>query len=81
MAGFEVTPDVMTKQELLDRVQDLEEENQQLQDRLDAVADLVNGDDDDEEDEETEKKETDDDNDDDDEDEDEDEEEEDDDRG
>jgi hypothetical protein len=82
---------IMTKEELLDRVQDLEEENQQLQDRLDAVADLVNGDegddddddDDDEEDEEEEKKETDDDNDDDDdddEDEDEDEEEEEDDR-
>jgi len=64
---------IMTKQELLDRVQDLEEENQQLQDRLDAVADLVNGDDeededdddDEEEEEEDEKKETDDDNDDD----------------
>ena len=43
----------MTKQELLDRVQDLEEENQQLQDRLEAVADLVNGDDqEDEEDDE-----------------------------
>jgi hypothetical protein len=44
----------MTEQELLDRVQDLEEENQQLRDLLDAVADLVNGDDDDDEDQEEE---------------------------
>jgi hypothetical protein len=48
---------IMTKQELLDRVQDLEEENQQLQDRLDAVADLVSEDDDEEEEEEEEKEE------------------------
>ena len=45
---------MMTKQEILDRVQDLGEENQQLQDRLDAGADLVNGDDDEEDDEEEE---------------------------
>jgi hypothetical protein len=37
---------IMTKQELLGRVQDLEDENQQLQDQLDAVADIVNPDDD-----------------------------------
>jgi hypothetical protein len=64
---------IMTKQELLDRVQDLEEENQQLQDRLDAVADLVSEDDDDddeEEEEEDDKKEREEDNDDDDEDDD-----------
>ena len=30
-----------TKQELLDQIADLEEENQQLQDQLDAVADIV----------------------------------------
>lgn len=34
-----------SKQELLDQIADLEDENQSLQDRLDAVADLVTGDD------------------------------------
>jgi hypothetical protein len=33
-----------TKQELLDQIADLEEENQTLQDRIDAVADLVSED-------------------------------------
>lgn len=34
-----------TKQELLDQMADLEDENQQLQDQLDAVADIVSPDD------------------------------------
>ena len=39
----------LTRAELEDRVGELEEENQALQDRLDAIADVVNDDEEDEE--------------------------------
>jgi hypothetical protein len=38
-----------TKRDLEQQVKELEDENQELQDRLDAVADLVSGDDEEEE--------------------------------
>jgi hypothetical protein len=38
-----------TKRDLEQQVKELEDENQELQDRLDALADLVSGDDDEEE--------------------------------
>ena len=38
-----------TNRELQERIRELEDENEELQDQLDAVADIVAGDDDDEE--------------------------------
>jgi hypothetical protein len=48
-----IMPTGKTKAELEAEVADLEEENQALQDQLDAIADIVSGDEGEEEDEDT----------------------------
>jgi hypothetical protein len=50
----ELMSTLKTKAELEAEIADLQEENQELQDRLDAVADLVTGEDEEEEEEEEE---------------------------